>query len=539
MDSTSRRWWQIPAVEFCLTVVFLVALVLLLCAGILLIPRADGSGLGGYGRPYIPVSVTEAQGDQSRQGTYPEFQLNQANVNSSTFGRLGTYTADGKQVYSQPLFVQGVNVGGSQKDLIIVNTMANSVFAYDANLNSGSVWSQNFGSIYSAYPGAGNSNDALYDQPVGCVSTPAADVAQGWLFTVCTNLTGQWTLRKLALSSGAVLSSTLITGQVAGTGMMGDTVVGGQLQFFSAQELQRASLLIANGNVYIAFCSYGDTSPWHGWVFAYSESSLSQTAVWCSTPNGKFGGIWLGGGAPAVDASGNIYVSTGNGDYDGSTNFGDSAVKLSPSLAVLDWYTPSDQGTDESNDKDLGSSRVILYSGLAIFQGKDFKSYAVQQSCMGHLQGSSACANQVWSVSGAGFGIFGGANVLNGQLFTPGGSAKISQFPYAAGSFTNTGSPTQSASSFPHPGAMLSGSWNGNPSSAILWAVTVASAANATPQPGTLRAFNPSTMVELYDSDQAGGDTLGTLAKLTAPLVVNGRVYVSTGDGTIAIYGRK
>ena len=67
------------------------------------------------------------------------------------------------------------------------------------------------------------------------------------------------------------------------------------------------------------------------------------------------------GCAPAVDSSGNLYVATGNGDYDGSVNFGESVLKFSGTdLTLLDWYTPNTWAALNDNDSDLGSSGVIL-----------------------------------------------------------------------------------------------------------------------------------------------------------------------------------
>ncbi len=111
----------------------------------------------------------------------------------------------------------------------------------------------------------------------------------------------------------------------------------------------------------------------------------------------------MGGGAPAVDGSGNLYVTTGNGDYNGTTNFANSIVKLSPSLAVLDWWTPSNWAALESNDLDIASVRPMFVpnSQQVVAGGKEYKLYSVNTTCMGHLQGGgSGCpAAQVFAVN--------------------------------------------------------------------------------------------------------------------------------------------
>ena len=95
----------------------------------------------------------------------------------------------------------------------------------------------------------------------------------------------------------------------------------------------RPGLALANGNVYIAFASHEDQGNYHGFVMAYKASTLSQTAVYSDTTVGYEGGIWNAGQAPALDAAGNLYISTGNGSFGPTTNnlvqTGNSFIKLS------------------------------------------------------------------------------------------------------------------------------------------------------------------------------------------------------------------
>jgi hypothetical protein len=60
----------------------------------------------------------------------------------------------------------------------------------------------------------------------------------------------------------------------------------------------------------------------------------------------------MGGGGPASDSSGNIYVTTGNGPYDGSTSFGDSLMKFNAQLKLLGHFTPDDFAFMECKDED-------------------------------------------------------------------------------------------------------------------------------------------------------------------------------------------
>jgi len=76
--------------------------------------------------------------------------------------------------------------------------------------------------------------------------------------------------------------------------------------------------------------------------------------VFNDTPNGSQGGIWMAGAGPVLDVSGNLYYATGNGTFDGSTGFGESLVKLTPTtLGVTDYFAPSDYATLNANDLDF------------------------------------------------------------------------------------------------------------------------------------------------------------------------------------------
>ncbi len=66
----------------------------------------------------------------------------------------------------------------------------------------------------------------------------------------------------------------------------------------------------------------------------------------------------MSGGAPAADANNNLFITTGNGAYDGTKDFGDSYLKLSTAgLSVLDSFTPSNQASLDTGDTGRGLER--------------------------------------------------------------------------------------------------------------------------------------------------------------------------------------
>jgi hypothetical protein len=347
-------------------------------------------------------------------------------------------------------------------------------------------------------------------------------------------------LNVLSLTTGAILQSITITGQVVGTGDTNgspDTTSGPNLIFWAQCHIQRAPITLANGNVYVAFASY-DTAPYHGWVFGYDKTTLSPVGVFCTTPNGEGGGIWNGG--ITVDGSGNLYVATGNGDYDGTANYGDTLVKLSPTLSLLDWFTPSNQAELEAIDADVSAGIPMLIPGTTkiVIAGKDFNVYVVDTTCMGHLQGSSGCTLQTFVTSVAGFdgdsGSYGGM-LMNNRLYLPTTNGFLYGFAFNGTTFNTT--PMLSGQTYAWPGAaQISGSSNGS-ANGIVWIVSPDSESGETIATGTVRALDPVSLVEIWNSGTVAGDSLGNIAKFNAPTVANGRLYIGTVDGQVSVYG--
>src|SRR5205814_7392402 len=121
----------------------------------------------------------------------------------------------------------------------------------------------------------------------------------------------------------------------------------------------RSVALNRTGILYIAFVWYSDTPNFRGWLLAYDSTSLQQLQAYNTSPNGWAGGVWGSGSAPAADSSGNIYIATGNGTFDGDfagANYSDSILKLSTSggLSLVDYFTPFNQYYLIGADHDLG-----------------------------------------------------------------------------------------------------------------------------------------------------------------------------------------
>src|SRR5256885_7388823 len=172
---------------------------------------------------------------------------------------------------------------------------------------------------------------------------------------------------------------------------------GGQVSFDPMLNSQRPALLLQSGHVFISWASYCDFGPYHGWLMSYNAASLLQEAVFNVSPNSFAGGIWMSGNGPAADSSGNIYLATGNGTWNGTDAFGDSILKFQAltatptNLTVLDYFTPHEQSSLDVNDQDLGSGGVMLlpdpsgisgHPHLLVEAGKSGNIYLVDRDNM-------------------------------------------------------------------------------------------------------------------------------------------------------------
>src|SRR5262249_33110401 len=108
-------------------------------------------------------------------------------------------------------------------------------------------------------------------------------------------------------------------------------------------------------------------------LLAYDAQTLVQKAVFNSSPNldglnpafPGSGGVWMAGGGPVADDSGHIYVTTGDGTYDGLTAFADSALKFDSQLHLLDHFAPYDAQFLGCKDADVAAGGIMLLPGTS------------------------------------------------------------------------------------------------------------------------------------------------------------------------------
>lgn len=461
--------------------------------------------------------------------------------NLSQVKLLGKYSVDDR-VFAQPLCVLGVTIGGIKYDLVIVVTMNDSIYAFNLNSpGSAAVWSNvAFDTSYGGYPQA---EGGLYGN-LGCLSTPWIDASGSKVWAVCDSATGPtWKLRSFSLTTGSILTTTSITGQVTGTGDVGsspaDPTSGPNLLFFPQYEFQRTSIAECGGTLYIGFGGFNDSPPWHGWLFAYRESDQAQLGVWNGSPNGFGSAIWMSGGAPVIDGSCHVFVTTGNGGGTSTGLYTNSVIALSSTLTYLGSWTTSLNSSDNAVDADVSANRLLMIPGtnlLAVAAGKDYHVTVIDANCLIAGGSGTSCQTQdfmsnVSGVAGSESGSYGMA-FANNAIYLPTTEGNLYRFAWTGSTFNTTGTNAGTTYGWPGP-AQIAVSCSAS-TNCIVWTVTWTANAHTAAQTGTLRALNATTLAELWND---GGTNLSNGSKFVAMTVINGKVIVPTMSNKVPVFG--
>ncbi len=510
------------------------------------------------------VAVTTYHNDNSRSGTNTkETILTPANVNSTSFGKKFSYNVDG-QIYAQPLYVPQVAVPGKgTHNVVFVATENDSIYAFDADSNTGPnaspLWKTAFANLAKGIEAVPSSDLGCSDltPKLGITGTPVIDRASKTLYAVAkTKEFSNGTLRyyqrlhALDITSGAEKFGGPFTIEAAVEGNCYPNQ-NGRVVFSALHQNQRAGLVLNNGILVVVFASHCDFNPYTGWVMAFQASTGKLNAVFNDDPNmGTVsyecrGGIWQGGAAPAVDSSNNLFFATGNGYFDANTggkDYGDSVLKLSLTrpFGLEDYFTPADESMLDANDTDLGSGGILLlpdqpgpFPHLAVSVGKEGSIYLLNRDNLGkyNAAGNTQIVQELNHAIG---GVWGMPAYFNGTVYFGPAWDSMRAFSLTNGRFGTTQT-SQTSTSFGYPGTTPSISANGQ-TNGIVWALDVGSYTSN--GPAVLHAYDATNLThELYNSAQnAARDQLGPAIKFTVPTIVNGKVYVGTGN-SLAIFG--
>jgi hypothetical protein len=514
------------------------------------------------------TTVLTQHNDIGRTGqNLTETVLTTANVNASQFGKLYAIQLDA-QAYAQPLYISSLSIAGVNHSVLFVATENDSVYAFDTAANGAQLWKASLldgahGAAAGAMAdpnsttGCGNIEGGI----VGVTGTPVIDPSTGTLYVVSrTNEGGTivYRLHALDVTTGSEKfgGPTKIGAAVAGTGVGS---ANGVVTFNPVLEKQSPGLLLEAGSIYIGFGSFCDTAPWHGWFMQYSASTLAQTSVFLTTPNGAGSGIWMSGAGPAADdenGTPRVFVATGNGTYDASAPYGTNNVdygddilsfNVTNGLKVADSFTPQNQATLQAQDADVGSGGVMVLPDN--LPGSPIAHLAVQIDKAGtmfllnrdNLGGYSSVDDVVQEITTTayGAGLWGAPAYWNGNVyFWPYGSNAVqygitngllSTSPVATGA--DPGAPPTNLFLGATPSVSANGTTNG-----IVWFDDWGISSGGPYQ--VLYAYNATNISTLlWTSEQnAVRDRAGATQKFAVPTIADGKVYL-TSRNQVMVYG--
>jgi hypothetical protein len=393
-------------------------------------------------------------------------------------------------VDSSPVLVHGI--GG--RDLLIVTTTYGKTIALNAR-TGGRVWEFTPRGI-GGWAGSYRITTA----------TPAIDRALGEVYASSPD--GR--VHALRLSSGREAASWSVTKDAT------------HEKIASPLKLDGHTLLVSTGGY------LGDAPPYQGHVVAIDVKTRRILNVWnslcsdrraiivpstCSASDSAF---WSRAGAVVEPGSHRILLATGNGPFDGHTNWGDSVLELEPAAAGLrQSWTPRNEAQLSASDTDLGSTApALLPPHYAIQGGKDG---VVRLLDVRHLGG---VGGELQSFSGA----------RGGYAFTAPAVGSVGGAPYAFTADTSTvayrlsGSPLRL-----HP------AWsNATPGTSPVLAGGLLYVYDE--QGGALNVYRPGSGTRVASLPAAPGHW-------NSPIVYDGRVALPVGNandrsqsGTLLLY---
>jgi hypothetical protein len=488
-------------------------------------------------------------------------------VNKEQFGALFNYPID-YLALAQPLYVSGVSIPGKgTHNVVYVATMADSVYAFDADSNAGSnatpLWWVNFTNSAIYGPGITTANTVKtlpcsggkttgFTQE-GIAGTPTIDTTTGTMYVVAKTLQNGIVyhyLHALNIATGAEQAGSPV--QI--------TTKGYKHNFWSLHQLNRPGLLLSDGVVYIGFGSNGCNDHNTGWVLAYEESTLKQVGSFNTSPDIGFTSIWQTGNGLSADEFGNIYAVTAedaskneaNDVAYGGSSYSNSVIELTPnpnlanSLVLTQWFAPDDVLFLNGHDLDLSSGGPVILPDqagpaphLVVAAGKTGRIYVLNRDDMGMFNsedsqlsalptgtGGQELDGEANKFDGAVGVLFSSPAYWNGMLYYAGDADEIKAFQ-----LTGTYPPLST-----EPVMMTTRRWVGahSPSisangttDGILWVMS-----------GGLLAFNATDLgQELYASTMVPArDTLPKVAHFATQTIANGKVYIAT-QTTLSVYG--
>lgn len=286
-------------------------------------------------------------------------------------------------VYGQPLMVNGH---------LIVGTEGDTLYSLDPQTGK-TEWNTNVGT-----PVKQSTLPCGDIDPLGITGTPVYDPATNQIFAVA-EITGP---------------QHILVGLDATTGHVNFRRDIDLPSMDRAPYQERAALIVHGDMVYVTYGGLaGDCGNYRGTVIG-SKTNGQGNLLSYVVPTPREGGIWAPPG-PAIDNSGNLFVSVGNGaETSGSWDHSDSVLRLSPQLKLEDAFAPTNWQVENSSDTDLGSTGpMLLPNGFVFIAGKSGKGYVLHANALGGV-GGQVSETQICNGT-----AMGGGAVVGSYLIVP------------------------------------------------------------------------------------------------------------------------
>lgn len=249
---------------------------------------------------------------------------------------------DARGMEAQPLILPGVSTARGTRDVMVLPSMADVVRGVDAHDGSG-IWQVSLG---TPIQGSGAIDYHLINDKWGCLSTGVIDPNTARAYLVCwvspdgsgDPKTGRYFMFVISVADGTqVVPPVLIDG----------------LDFNTEMRKARSSAVLIHpqGVKTVLQCTGSineTTNGPSGYCFAFDVATNKVTAMMATTQD-KGAGIWMAGAGLSCDKNQDCYAMTGNGAFDGVSQWGESFLKIrytpptagaAASIKVVDHWTP-------------------------------------------------------------------------------------------------------------------------------------------------------------------------------------------------------
>jgi hypothetical protein len=287
-------------------------------------------------------------------------------------------------VDSAPIFLHAVQAGGRRRDLFLMTTAYGRTVAVDAA--SGQIVWTFTPPGYASWAGTYRIMNATPVATGGNVYAGSPD--------------------------GRVHKISIATGREAG-GRWPVTITK-----LPTREKVTPSFGLMHGRIVVGTGGYvGDQPPYQGHIVTIDPVSgriVGVTNSLCanrhaiidpSSCGSSDSAFWSRSGAVEMP-DGTLLFATGNANFNGRTDFGDSVIRVSgDARRLLGSWTPSNAAQLNASDTDLGSTGPVLIGGGSILQsGKDAKLHVIAVTALNH-RGTVGHERQVLPAPG-GQGMF-------------------------------------------------------------------------------------------------------------------------------------